>query len=220
MERQIHRRDLGREEFVERVWEWKEESGGTIVDQLKRLGASCDWSRERFTMDEGLSQRRAEGLRRPLQAGPDLQGQAPRELGPEVPDRDLRPRGAAGRGQGQSLAHPLRHRGRCPTASITVATTRPETMLGDMAVAVHPDDERYKDLVGKFAVLPLVGRRIPIVADEYSDPEKGTGAVKITPGARLQRFRGRPAPRAAARSTSSAPRRSSRSPATRPSSTA
>ena len=111
MERQEpHRREIGREKFLEKVWAWKAESGGTITNQLKRLGASCDWSRERFTMDEGLSQGRAQGLRRPLPAGPDLQGQAAGQLGPEAADRDLRPGGAAGRDQGLALAHQISDR--------------------------------------------------------------------------------------------------------------
>ena len=179
-ERQIQRRDLGREEFVKRVWEWKEESGGTIVRQLKRLGASCDWSRERFTMDEGLSEAvlkvfvdlYKQGLmykdKRLVNWDPKFQT-AISDL--EVIQVDVK----------GNLWHIRYAVEGMPDRSITVATTRPETMLGDVAVAVHPEDERYKDLVGKFAILPLVGRRIPIVADEYSDPEKGTGAVKITP---------------------------------------
>jgi valyl-tRNA synthetase len=179
-ERQIQRRDLGREEFVKRVWEWKEESGGTIVGQLKRLGASCDWSRERFTMDEGLSRavRKVfvdlykQGLiykdKRLVNWDPKFQT--------AISDLEVQQVEVKG-----NLWHIRYAIDGMPDRSITVATTRPETMLGDVAVAVHPEDERYKDLVGKFAILPLVGRRIPIVADEYSDPEKGTGAVKITP---------------------------------------
>jgi valyl-tRNA synthetase len=180
MERQIHRRDLGREEFVKRIWEWKDESGGTIVRQLKRLGASCDWSRERFTMDEGLS-------RAVLKVFVDLYGQGliykDKRLVNWDPNfqtaiSDLEVQQIEVKGHLWHIRYPLEGE---PDRFITVATTRPETMLGDVAVAVHPDDERYKDLVGKNAILPLVGRRIAIVADEYSDPEKGTGAVKITP---------------------------------------
>ncbi|WP_262296814.1 valine--tRNA ligase [Microvirga sesbaniae] len=179
-ERQIQRRDLGREEFVKRVWEWKEESGGTIVRQLKRLGASCDWSRERFTMDEGLS-------RAVLKVFVDLYRQGliykDKRLVNWDPKfqtaiSDLEVQQVEVKGHLWHIRYAIEG---MPDRSITVATTRPETMLGDVAVAVHPDDERYKDLVGKFAILPLVGRRIPIVADDYSDPEKGTGAVKITP---------------------------------------
>ena len=179
-EKQIQRRDLGREEFVRRVWEWKEESGGTIVSQLKRLGASCDWSRERFTMDEGLS-------RAVLKVFVDLHrdGYIYRDkrlvnwdpaFGTAISDLEVQQ--VETKGNLWYIRYPIEGE---PDRFITVATTRPETMLGDVAVAVHPDDERYADLVGKRAILPLVGRAIPIVADEYSDPEKGTGAVKITP---------------------------------------
>jgi valyl-tRNA synthetase len=174
------RRDMGREAFVDRVWAWKEESGGTILNQLRRLGASCDWSRERFTMDEGLSEAvlrvfvslYREGLiykdKRLVNWDPKLQT-AISDL--EVVNREVK-------GHLWHFKYPVEgEEGRF----ITVATTRPETMLGDSGVAVHPDDERYKDLVGKFAVLPLVGRKLPIVADDYADPEQGTGAVKITP---------------------------------------
>ncbi|EIM24737.1 valine--tRNA ligase [Microvirga lotononidis] len=179
-ERQIQRRDLGREEFVKRVWEWKEESGGTIVRQLKRLGASCDWSRERFTMDEGLSQA-------VLKVFVDLFNQGLMYKDKRLVNWDPKFQTAISdleviqvevKGNLWHIRYAIEG---MPDRSITVATTRPETMLGDVAVAVHPEDERYKDLVGKFAILPLTGRRIPIVADEYSDPEKGTGAVKITP---------------------------------------
>ena len=180
MERQIHRRELGREEFVKRVWEWKEESGGTIVRQLKRLGASCDWSRERFTMDEGLS-------KAVLKVFVDLYNQGLIYKDKRLVNWDPKFQTAISdleviqvevKGHLWHIRYAIEGN---PDRSITVATTRPETMLGDVAVAVHPEDERYKDLIGKFAILPLVGRRIPIVADEYSDPEKGTGAVKITP---------------------------------------
>jgi len=180
MEQQLHRRTLGREEFVRRVWKWKEESGGTIVNQLKRLGASCDWSRERFTMDEGLS-------RAVLKVFVDLhkQGLIYRDkrlvnwdpkFQTAISDLEVEQVEVKG-----NLWHIRYEVDGEPGRSVTVATTRPETMLGDTAVAVHPDDERYSDLVGKYAIVPLIGRRIPIVADEYSDPEKGTGAVKITP---------------------------------------
>src|SRR5215207_3617180 len=180
MERQIHRRELGREEFVKRIWEWKEESGGTIVRQLKRLGASCDWSRERFTMDEGLS-------RAVLKVFVDLYRQGliykDKRLVNWDPKfqtaiSDLEVQQVEVKGNLWHIRYAIEG---MPDRSINVATTRPETMLGDVAVAVHPEDERYRDLIGQFAILPLVGRRIPIVADEYSDPEKGTGAVKITP---------------------------------------
>jgi valyl-tRNA synthetase len=180
MERQQHRRDMGRERFIEEVWKWKEESGSTIINQLKRLGASCDWSRERFTMDEGLSKAVLkifvdlynQGLiykdKRLVNWDPEFQS-AVSDL--EVDSIEIN-------GHLWHFKYPLKDD---PARFIVVATTRPETMLGDTAVAVHPDDERYKDLIGKMVVLPLVGREIPIVADEYSDPEKGSGAVKITP---------------------------------------
>ena len=172
------RRALGREAFVERVWQWKAESGGAIGRQLRRLGASPDWRRERFTLDDGLSRavRHAfvrlwnDGLVyrdkrlvnwdcRLLTAVSDL----------EVVQKEIR-------GRLWHIRYPLEGGGH-----IVVATTRPETMLGDTAVAVHPDDERYKPLVGRRAILPLAGRRLPVVADAYTDPEKGSGAVKITP---------------------------------------
>ncbi|WP_333586067.1 valine--tRNA ligase [Phenylobacterium sp.] len=175
----IGRRDLGREAFVEKIWEWKAKSGGTIVNQLRRLGASCDWSRERFTLDEGLSaavrkvfvQLHKEGLiyrdKRLVNWDPHFQT-AISDI--EVEQREVD-------GAYWHFAYPLED----GSGEIVVATTRPETMLGDTAVAVHPDDERYKALVGKSVRLPIVDRLIPIVADEYPDPEKGSGAVKITP---------------------------------------
>ena len=179
-ERQIQRRDLGRDEFVRRVWEWKEESGGTIVRQLKRLGASCDWSRERFTMDEGLSQAVLKVFVDLYKQGLMYKDKRLVNWDPKFQTAisDLEVQQVEVKGNLWHIRYAIEG---MPDRSITVATTRPETMLGDVAVAVHPDDERYKDLVGQFAILPLVGRRIPIVADEYSDPEKGTGAVKITP---------------------------------------
>ena len=210
MERQEpNRRAIGRDKFLEKVWAWKAESGGLILNQLKRLGASCDWSRERFTMDEGLSKAvlkvfvdlYREGLiykdKRLVNWDPKLQTaisdlevvqeetkgklwyfrypladgvtyEHPYMLGEDGEKRDWKP------SDGEAAGHETRD-------YVVVATTRPETMLGDTGVAVHPDDSRYKPLVGKFVVLPPVGRRIPIVADEYPDPEAGTGAVKMTP---------------------------------------
>ncbi|HEY8617442.1 valine--tRNA ligase [Phenylobacterium sp.] len=173
------RRDLGRDEFVAKVWEWKGKSGGTIVNQLRRLGASCDWSRERFTLDEGLSaavrkvfvQLYREKLiyrdKRLVNWDPHFQT-AISDL--EVEQREVD-------GHFWHFAYPLED----GSGEIVVATTRPETMLGDTAVAVHPTDERYKHLIGKCVRLPIVNRPVPIVADEYADPEKGSGAVKITP---------------------------------------
>ena len=187
MERQQPgRREMGRAKFLERVWQWKAESGGVIVNQLKRLGASCDWSRERFTMDEGLSRAvvkvfvalHRDGL---IYKDKRLVNWDPQLL---TAISDLEVQQIEVKGSLWYLRYPLE--GKTfnpddPSTFIVVATTRPETMLGDTAVAVHPDDERYIDLVGKRVILPLVGREIPIVADEYSDPEKGSGAVKITP---------------------------------------
>lgn len=180
MEKQIHRRELGREEFINRVWAWKEESGGRIKSQLQRLGASCDWSRERFTMDEGLSQAVLKVFIDLYNQGLIYKDKRLVNWDPKFQTAisDLEVMQVEVKGNLWHIRYAVEG---MPGRSITVATTRPETMLGDVAVAVHPEDERYKDLIGKFAILPLVGRRIPIVADEYSDPEKGTGAVKITP---------------------------------------
>jgi valyl-tRNA synthetase len=177
----LKRREIGREAFTQHVWEWKAQSGGTITRQLRRLGASLDWPRERFTMDEGLSEAVREvfvtlheqGLiyrdRRLVNWDPVFQS-AISDL--EVESREVK-------GHLWHLRYPVEGQ---PGRFLTVATTRPETMLGDTAVAVHPEDERYRDLIGRHVILPLTGRRIPVVADEYSDPKKGTGAVKITPG--------------------------------------
>jgi valyl-tRNA synthetase len=179
-ENKTDRRKMGREAFIRRVWEWKEHSGGLISQQLRRLGASCDWSRERFTMDEGLSravgrvfvQLYKEGL---IYKDKRLVNWDPKLL---TAISDLEVQQVETKGQLWYFDYPLADD---PSRKITVATTRPETMLGDTAVAVHPKDERYSALVGKEVILPLVGRRIPIIADEFSDPDKGTGAVKITP---------------------------------------
>ncbi|MBB3972267.1 valine--tRNA ligase [Hansschlegelia beijingensis] len=173
------RRDLGREKFVERIWEWKAESGGTILKQLKRLGASCDWSRERFTMDEGLSRAVVKLFVRLHKDGLIYRDKRLVNWDPKLLTAisDIEVQSIEVKGHLWHLRYPVED----SDESIVVATTRPETMLGDAAVAVHPEDERYRHLVGKNVVLPLVGRKIPIVADEYSDPEKGTGAVKITP---------------------------------------
>src|SRR6266436_1598429 len=179
-EQQINKQALGRDEFVKRVWAWKEESGGTITRQLRRLGASADWSRERFTMDEGLSAavRRVfvtlyrEGLiyrdKRLVNWDPVM----------HTVISDLEVESRETKGALWHIRYPVEGE---PGRFITVATTRPETMLGDTGVAVHPEDPRYADVVGKSVRLPLVGRLIPIVADEYADPEMGSGAVKITP---------------------------------------
>src|SRR5690242_7693065 len=181
MERQEpNRRALGREKFLEKVWAWKAESGGTIINQLKRLGASCDWSRERFTMDEGLSRAVIKVFIALYRAGLIYRDKRLVNWDPKLLTAisDLEVQQVEVKGHLWHFRYPIEG---IKDAFITVATTRPETMLGDTAVAVHPDDPRYRRLIGKYAILPLVGRRIPIVADEYSDPEKGTGAVKITP---------------------------------------
>lgn len=175
-----NRHDMGREAFVDRVWEWKNESGGIILHQLRRLGASCDWSRERFTMDDGLSEAvlkvfvdlYREGL---IYKDKRLVNWDPKLL---TAISDLEVQQVETKGHLWHFDYPIKDD---PDRVITVATTRPETMLGDTGVAVHPDDDRYRDLVGKTAILPLVGREIRIVADEYADPEAGSGAVKITP---------------------------------------
>ncbi|HET7887495.1 MAG TPA: valine--tRNA ligase [Bradyrhizobium sp.] len=187
MERQQPgRRDLGRAKFLERVWQWKAESGGIIVNQLKRLGASCDWSRERFTMDEGLSRAVAKVFVELHRQGLIYKDKRLVNWDPKLLTAisDLEVQQIEVKGSLWYLRYPIEGRTFSPDdpkSFIVVATTRPETMLGDTAVAVHPDDDRYRDLVGKHVILPLVGRRIPIVADEYSDPEKGSGAVKVTP---------------------------------------
>jgi len=174
------RREMGREKFLERVWQWKKESGDAITKQLRRLGASCDWSRERFTMDPALNRAVVkafvtlyrDGLiykdKRLVNWDPKLQT-AVSDL--EVEQREVK-------GHLWHFKYPIEN---AKDEFIIIATTRPETMLGDVAVAVHPKNAKLKHLIGKFALLPLVGRRIPIVGDDYADPEKGTGAVKITP---------------------------------------
>ncbi|MGF7007085.1 valine--tRNA ligase [Aminobacter sp. BE322] len=186
MERQIHRRDLTREQFVDKVWEWKAESGGMIFNQLKRLGASCDWSRERFTMDEGLSKAVIEVFVTLHKQGLIYKDKRLVNWDPKLLTAisDLEVEQHEVNGNLWHFRYPVEgevYDPENPRTYITVATTRPETMLGDSGVAVHPEDERYKALVGRNVILPIVGRKIPVVADEYSDPEKGTGAVKITP---------------------------------------
>ena len=212
-ERNISRRDMTREDFLKEVWAWKEESGGTIVNQLKRLGASCDWSRERFTMDQGLSAAvlkvfvglHRQGLiyraKRLVNWDPKFQtaisdlevvqvektGSFKWERGGEEPfDAEKLGKVLAKDPSGHLyyFDYPLEGATYDPddaSTYVTVATTRPETMLGDTGIAIHPENERLGHLIGHKAVLPLVGRLIPVVGDEYADPEKGTGAVKITP---------------------------------------
>jgi valyl-tRNA synthetase len=195
----VGRRDMSRDAFVEKVWQWKAESGGAIVQQLRRLGASCDWSRERFTLDEGLNaavrkvfvQLHREGLiyrdKRLVNWDPQFQT--------AISDLEVEQREVEGfywhfaypLADGVTFEYPVAfdEDGKATEWEtrdyIVVATTRPETMLGDTGVAVHPTDERYASIVGKSVILPITGRRIPIVADDYADPTKGSGAVKITP---------------------------------------
>lgn len=200
MEQQLpSRRDMGRDAFIEKVWEWKAESGGLIFNQLKRLGASCDWSRERFTMDEGLSQAVLEVFVTLYKEGLIYKDKRLVNWDPKLLTAisDMEVEQIELKGNLWHLRYPLEEgvtyqypiafdeEGK-PTEFETrdylvVATTRPETMLGDTGVAVNPKDERYKSIVGKHVILPIVGRRIPIVADDYADPTAGTGAVKITP---------------------------------------
>ena len=180
---QPDRRTLGREAFIQKVWEWKGESGGRIVNQLQRLGASCDWSRERFTMDEGLSEAVAKVFVQLHREGLIYRDKRLVNWDPKFQTAisDLEVQQIEVEGCLWHFRYPVEDPADGKDRFLTVATTRPETMLGDTAVAVHPDDERYRDLIGRHVILPLVGRRIPVVADEYADPEAGSGAVKITP---------------------------------------
>jgi valyl-tRNA synthetase len=174
----VSRRQMGRAAFVERVWQWKAESGGTISRQLRRLGASADWDRERFTMDEGMSRAVREAFVRLHEEGLIYQDRRlvnwDVKLQTAISDLEVETREQ--KGKLWYLRYPVEGGG-----EIVVATTRPETMLGDAAVAVHPENTKLQGLIGKFAILPLLGRKIPIIGDTYADPEKGTGAVKITP---------------------------------------
>ncbi|MGB0087389.1 MAG: valine--tRNA ligase, partial [Rhodomicrobiaceae bacterium] len=184
MERQQpDRRKMGREAFVSRVWEWKEESGGVIISQLKRLGASCDWSRERFTMDEGLSKAVTKVFVDLYRQGLIYKDKRLVNWDTQLLTAisDLEVQSVETKGHLWYFRYPIKNPGRLKHKHIVVATTRPETMLGDTAVAVHPDDKRWQKYIGKLVELPLVGREIPIIADEYADPEQGSGAVKITP---------------------------------------
>ncbi|MFH0926187.1 MAG: valine--tRNA ligase [bacterium] len=175
----ITRHDLGREAFIERVWKWREESGGMIKGQLKRLGASCDWSRERFTMDEGLSKAVREVFVRLYEEGYIYKGNYIINWCPrcQTAISDLEVDYEEQKGFLYHLRYPLKGR----NDYIVVATTRPETMLGDTAVAVNPEDERYKDLIGEKIILPIVNHEIPIISDSFVDKDFGTGAVKVTP---------------------------------------
>ncbi|OCP26325.1 MULTISPECIES: valine--tRNA ligase [unclassified Ensifer] len=199
MEQQQHRRQMGREAFIEKVWEWKAESGGLIFNQLKRLGASCDWSRERFTMDDGLSEAVLEVFVSLYKEGLIYKDKRLVNWDPKlltaISDLEVEQHEINGNlwylryplEPGVTYQHPVAfdEDGKA-TEWVTrnylvVATTRPETMLGDSGIAVNPEDERYKPLIGKHVILPIVGRRIPVVGDDYADPTAGTGAVKITP---------------------------------------
>src|SRR5471030_3256396 len=177
---------MGLEAFLKRVWEWKAESGGTIVNQLKRLGASCDWSRERFTMDEGLSKAVVKVFvqlynEKLIYKDKRLVNWDPKLL---TAISDLEVVQVETKGHLWHLRYPIEgktFKAEDPSTFIVVATTRPETMLGDTAVAVHPEDERYRHLVGKALRLPLAERSIPLIADAYVDAAFGSGCVKITP---------------------------------------
>ena len=181
----LSRHDLGREKFLEKVWEWKEQSGGTITRQIRRLGSSVDWSRERFTMDDGLSEAVKEAFVRLHEDGLIYRGKRlvnwDTKLHTAISDLEVENHDE--KGSLWNLRYPLADGKRTADGKdyMIVATTRPETMLGDAAVAVNPNDERYQTLIGSYIELPLVGRLIPIIADDYCDPEFGTGCVKITP---------------------------------------
>lgn len=175
----IDKKELGRDGFMEKAWEWKEEYGGTIVEQLKKLGSSCDWERERFTMDEGLSKAVTDVFIKYYEKGYIYKGNKLINWCPvcKTTISEAEVEHEEQNGHFYHIAYPIKG----TDQKLELATTRPETLLGDSAVAVHPDDDRYKDLVGKTVILPLVGREIPIIADTYVDREFGTGVVKITP---------------------------------------
>src|SRR5262249_36810615 len=174
------RQELGREAFVERVWAWKEQYGAQIVEQMKRLGASCDYERERFTLDEGYVKAVYRFFKELFDKGYVYRDNymVNWDPGSHSAISDLEVENREVEDTLYSIDYPVEG----SDLTLTVATVRPETMLADTAVAVNPGDERYGDLVGQFCILPLVGRRLPIIADEHVDPEFGTGALKITPG--------------------------------------
>jgi valyl-tRNA synthetase len=179
-----HRHDLGREKFLERVWDWKAQSGDTITRQMRRIGTACDWSRERFTMDEGLSAAVLDVFVKLYDEGLIYRGKRLVNWDPvfHTALSDLEVLSEEEKGYMWHLKYPVADGyGNATEDYLIVATTRPETMLGDTGVAVHPDDDRYRHLIGRHVLLPLVNRLIPIVGDEHADPEKGTGCVKITP---------------------------------------
>ena len=175
----LTKEDLGRDDFLKRAWDWKREYGGTIVEQLKKLGTSCDWSRERFTLDEGCNEAVNEVFVKLYEKGLIYRGERIINWCPHcltsISDAEVEYEEQAG--HFWHLRYPLAD----GSGYLELATTRPETMLGDTAVAVHPEDKRYQHLIGKMLILPLVNREIPIVADEYVEMEFGTGVVKITP---------------------------------------
>ena len=175
----IEKEDLGREKFLERAWEWKNEYGNRIISQLKKMGSSADWERERFTMDEGCSKAVTEVFLKLYKEGYIYKGSRIINWCPvcqtSISDAEVEHEEQAG--HFWHIRYPITGTDRF----LEIATTRPETMLGDTAIAVHPDDERYKDIVGKTVTLPLVNKEIPVVADSYVDKDFGTGAVKITP---------------------------------------
>ncbi len=175
------REEIGRDEFLKRTWAWKEEYGGHITRQIRRLGASCDWGRERFTLDEGLSKAVREAFVRLYEKGLIYRG--PRLInwspGLKTAVSDLEVEYTEEQGKLYYFKYMIAG---TEDEYIPVATTRPETILGDTAVAVHPEDERYQKYIGKMAFVPILGREIPVIADEYVDREFGTGALKITPG--------------------------------------
>jgi len=175
----LKKEDIGREKFLERAWEWKKVYGGRIVEQLKKLGSSCDWERERFTMDEGLSKAVLEVFVRLYEKGLIYRGDRIINWCPKccTSISDAEVEYEEQEGSFWHIKYPIKD----SDEFVTVATTRPETMLGDTAVAVNPEDERYRDLVGKTVILPLMDREIPVIADSYVDKEFGTGVVKITP---------------------------------------
>ena len=192
------RQQMGREKFLEEVWNWKEKSGNTIIDQLKRLGASCDWSRNRFTMDPEFHKAVIKVFVDFYNRGLIYKGKKLVNWDPKFQSAisDLEVEQIEVRGKIWELKYFLKEGTfnfgvetdengmvlkRMPMDHVVIATTRPETLLGDTAVIVNPSDERYRDLIGKSVILPLVGRKIPVIADDYADPTKGTGAVKITP---------------------------------------
>ncbi|HEX6549812.1 MAG TPA: valine--tRNA ligase, partial [Gammaproteobacteria bacterium] len=177
------RHDLGREQFIKRVWQWKEESGSTISRQMRRIGDSCDWSRERFTMDEGLSAAVRKVFVEWYRAGLLYRGKRLVHWDPvlQTAVSDLEVNNEERDGNLWSIRYNVANPGAGEPDHVVVATTRPETMLGDVAVAVHPEDERYQKLIGKSLHLPLTDRQIPVIADDYVDREFGTGCVKITP---------------------------------------